>query len=55
MTVPLAILAVGSIFVGYLFKDMMIGVGTTFFGNAIFVLPHNVNIFEAEFLDPFIK
>lgn len=55
MSVPLVILAFGSIFVGYLFKDMIIGPGTPFFGNAIFVLPGNVNIFEAEFLDPSIK
>jgi hypothetical protein len=34
---------------------MIIGPGTPFFGNAIFVLPSNVNIFEAEFLDPSIK
>jgi len=34
---------------------MIIGPGTPFFNNAIFVLPHNVNIFEAEFLDPSIK
>jgi hypothetical protein len=34
---------------------MIIGPGTPFFGNSIFVLPSNVNIFEAEFLDPSIK
>jgi NADH-ubiquinone oxidoreductase chain 5 len=55
MTLPLALLAFGSIFVGFFFKDMLIGVGSSFFGNAIFVLPTHVNIFEAEFLDPFIK
>jgi NADH-ubiquinone oxidoreductase chain 5 len=55
MSVPLVILAFGSIFVGYLFKDMIIGPGTPFFGSAIFVLPSHVNIFEAEFLAPSIK
>ena len=34
---------------------MIIGPGTPFFGNAIFVLPNNANIFEAEFLSPLIK
>jgi hypothetical protein len=34
---------------------MIIGPGTPFFGNAIFVKPENINIFEAEFLDPSIK
>jgi NADH-ubiquinone oxidoreductase chain 5 len=55
MSIPLVILAFGSIFVGYLFKDMIIGPGTPFFGSAIFVLPSHVNIFEAEFLAPSIK
>lgn len=55
MSVPLVILAFGSIFVGYLFKDMIIGPGTPFFGNSIFVLPSHVNIFEAEFLAPSTK
>jgi len=32
---------------------MFIGMGTTFFGNSIFVL--DVNLIEAEFLNPFIK
>jgi NADH-ubiquinone oxidoreductase chain 5 len=55
MSLPLVILGFGSIFVGWFFKDMIIGPGTPFFNNSIFVLPHNVNIFEAEFLDPSIK
>lgn len=55
MSVPLVILAFGSIFVGYLFKDMIIGPGTPFFGSSIYVLPSHINIFEAEFLAPLIK
>jgi len=53
MSLPLFILAFGSIFVGYLFKDMIIGAGTPFFLNSIYV--NNVNLIEAEFLDPVIK
>lgn len=53
MSLPLFILSIGSIFIGFLFKDMFIGMGSTFFGNSIFVL--NVNLIEAEFLDPIIK
>jgi hypothetical protein len=55
MSIPLLLLGLGSIFVGWFFKDMIIGPGTPFFGNAIFVLPNNTNIFEAEFLSPTIK
>jgi NADH-ubiquinone oxidoreductase chain 5 len=55
MGYPLFILVFGSIFVGYLMKDMVIGVGTNFWGNALFVLPENLVIFDAEFLPVVIK
>lgn len=55
MSLPLLILAFGSIFVGYIFKDLFIGIGTPFFNNAIFVLPEHYKITEAEFLDPILK
>jgi NADH-ubiquinone oxidoreductase chain 5 len=50
MALPLILLAGGSIFVGYLAKDMMIGLGTSFWSNAIFVLPQNVVLLESEFI-----
>jgi NADH-ubiquinone oxidoreductase chain 5 len=50
MSLPLIILALGAIFVGFLFKDMFIGLGTDFWNNAIFVNPQNANLIEAEFL-----
>lgn len=50
MGVPLSILAFGSIFLGYLCKDMFIGLGTDFWGNSIFIKPENINIIDAEFL-----
>jgi len=55
MGYPLFILVFGSIFVGFLMKDMVIGVGTNFWGNSLFVLPENLVIFDAEFLPTFIK
>ena len=55
MGYPLFILVFGSIFIGYLTKDMVIGVGTSFWGNALFVLPENLVIFDAEFLPVYIK
>jgi NADH-ubiquinone oxidoreductase chain 5 len=55
MGFPLGILALGSIFVGYLSKDLFIGLGTNFWNNSIFVHPtHNYTI-DAEFLYPFFK
>ena len=55
IAIPLILLAIGSIFVGFLGKDMMIGIGTHFWGNSIFVLPSNSNILESEFIPQIIK
>ena len=55
MGYPLIPLIFGSIFVGYLTKDMIIGPGTLFWQNALFVLPENLAIFDAEFLPQAIK
>lgn len=48
-------LAVGSIFWGYLSKDLFIGLGTDVWQNSIFVLPQNYNLIEAEYLPVIIK
>lgn len=55
MSIPLMILAVGSIFVGFSAKDMIIGLGTNFWGAAIFNLPQNSVVIESEFIDQFYK
>ena len=48
-------LAIPSIFVGYFTKDMMVGVGSHFFGTAIYTSIVSCNIFDAEFLPLFYK
>jgi NADH-ubiquinone oxidoreductase chain 5 len=55
MAFPLVVLAFGSIFVGYLTRDMIIGVGTQFWGSSLFTLPANMNLLEAEFIPHSIK
>jgi NADH-ubiquinone oxidoreductase chain 5 len=55
MALPLALLAVPSIFIGFVTKDMIIGVGTDFWGNALFTLPQNSILLDAEFLPHSIK
>ena len=50
MAVPLCILAVGSIFVGYLGKDMMIGCGSDFWGSALFIAPGHLTLVESEYI-----
>jgi NADH-ubiquinone oxidoreductase chain 5 len=49
---PLLILSLFSIFLGFIFSDLFVGVGSDFFGNALFTHPNNVNIIEAEFSIP---
>ena len=55
MGLPLILLAFGSIFVGYLGKDMMIGLGTNFWGNALYTLPQNSILLESEYIPQSIK
>ena len=55
MALPLMILAVGSIFIGYFTKDMFIGLGTSFWGNSLFILPEHATILDSEFLPIWIK
>jgi NADH-ubiquinone oxidoreductase chain 5 len=47
--IPLLILALFSIFFGYIFSDLFVGMGSDFFKNAIFIHPNNISIVEAEF------
>nr|AUN44939.1 NADH dehydrogenase subunit 5 [Cyclocybe aegerita] len=54
--IPLLILAIFSIYFGYIFSDLFIGIGSDFFKNSIFIHPNNISLVEAEFsLNPFIK
>jgi len=54
--IPLLFLALFSIFFGYIFSDLFVGVGSDFFGNSLFTHPNNISIIEAEFsINPIIK
>lgn len=55
MMIPLIILGFGSIFVGYLLKDLVIGIGTTGLGNSIYVSGEHITLINAEFLSPITK
>jgi NADH-ubiquinone oxidoreductase chain 5 len=55
MGIPLIVLAFGSIFWGYLTKDLIIGLGTDFWQSAIFVLPKNNLFIESEFIPSYVK
>jgi len=55
MSIPLFLLSLLSIFIGYLTRDMFIGLGSDFWNTSIFVLYDNCKIIEAEFLDTYYK
>ena len=55
MSLPLIILAVFSIFFGYITKDLFIGLGSGFFGdNSIFIHPSHEIMLDTEFAVPVI-
>ena len=55
MCVPLLILSVGSIYSGFLLKEIFVGLGSTFFNNAIFILPQHLLLINSEFVSHFFK
>jgi NADH-ubiquinone oxidoreductase chain 5 len=55
MTFPLFLLSLGSIFSGYLSKDIFIGLGSSFFSDSIYILPQNLIIIDSEFIPCYIK
>lgn len=55
MAFPLLVLSFGSIFLGYITKDIFVGLGTPFWNNSIFVLENHFNHIEAEFSPVYIK
>ena len=57
MMLPLFVLAIGSIFVGFTAKDFFIGMSSTFWGVSLFTGDLNAfnTVFEAEFLPVYIK
>ena len=46
---PLLLLALFSIFFGFIFSDLFVGMGSDFFQNSIFMHPKNISLIEAEF------
>ncbi len=58
VVIPLTILALFSIFFGFVFSDLFVGVGSDFLynSNSVFIHPDHISLIEAEFSLPiFIK
>lgn len=51
----LTCLTIPSIFIGYFFKDMIIGMGTDFWGNSIYISQNNMNMIDSEFISQIYK
>jgi NADH-ubiquinone oxidoreductase chain 5 len=49
MALPLMFLALGSIFWGFLSKDLIIGLGSTTLSDSIFISFNNLVMIDAEF------
>lgn len=49
VVIPLLVLSLFSIFFGFIFSDLFVGIGTDFFGNALYIHPNNISLVEAEF------
>ena len=52
VVIPLFVLSLFSIFFGYIFADLFVGLGTDFFGNSLFIHPGHITMVEAEFSLP---
>ena len=52
--IPLCILALFSIFFGYIFSDLFVGLGTDFFSNSLYISPNNISMIESEFSLPLL-
>jgi NADH-ubiquinone oxidoreductase chain 5 len=52
--IPLSVLSLFSIFFGFVFSDLFVGIGTDFFANSLFIHPKNISLVEAEFSLPLL-
>ena len=55
MLIPLFLLVFGSLFFGFISKELFLGLGSDFFLNSIFVHPQNIVFIDAEFIPFYIK
>lgn len=55
MSLPLVLLSLLSIFIGFLTKDLFVGIGTDFWNSSIYILPENYYMLDVEFLNIYYK
>jgi NADH-ubiquinone oxidoreductase chain 5 len=55
ISTSLLFLVIPSVLIGFYAKDMIIGFGSDFWGNAIFTIPENMNRVDSEFITHIYK
>jgi NADH-ubiquinone oxidoreductase chain 5 len=55
MAMPLLVLSFGALFLGFLSKDLAVGLGTTFWQQSLYTHPSHSLFTEAEFISPAVK
>jgi len=55
LLIPLIPLFIGTLFFGYLAKDLFIGLGSSYLENSIFIHPHNSLLNDFEFMPFYYK
>jgi NADH-ubiquinone oxidoreductase chain 5 len=55
MAIPLFVLSFGAIFLGYVTKDLAIGLGTPFWQQSLYTHPSHMLFTECEFIPHYIK
>jgi len=55
MTIPLLILSLGAVIIGYIVNDLFISYGSTFYKNSIFIHPNNIRILDATNASSYLK
>jgi NADH-ubiquinone oxidoreductase chain 5 len=53
--IPLFILSILSIFVGFIFSDIFVGIGSDYLNNSIYIKYEHYNNIETEFINPILK
>lgn len=55
MAVPLIVLAIASIYLGYIGKDVFVGPGVQSWGASLFRAPYSSDLMDAEYIPSFLK
>lgn len=55
MFIPMFVLSLASIFIGFVFSDLLLGFGQNYWSDAIIVLPIHFSPLDTEFIHPLIK